>query len=453
MTFNTDSRVTRTVASTGTVGSTTRYRTVRGGTATARVVTGILLWRRVQRAFATAIQAVRETVTLAGWLLIGACILGLGVGIAFSWIEFIVAGIIAAALLVMSIPFLFGERQYEVEFSLEHDRVVAGQEVRGAITVRNAGTKPALPGRIDLPIGDGIVEIAVPLLRSGAEHSDDIVIPAEKRGIIEVGPARTVRGDPIGILRRERTWDDVFTLYIHPKTTVIPSTSTGYIRDLEGNPSTRIVSDDLSFHAIREYVPGDSRRQVHWKSTAKTGQLMVRQYEETRRSQMVIALATGDDEFRDADEFELAVSAAASIGVRAIRDARDVRFVVGDEIPEFARSSVRSIRELTSLNPRTLLDDLSGVNQSPRVNSLTHIVELAAERSLDASIAFLVCGSTMTARDIRAASLAFPPEISVIVVLCDAHSEPGLRSLADITVLSIGLLEDLRQLLARGAAS
>ena len=72
----------------------------------------------------------------------------------------------------------------------------------------------------------------------------------------------------------------------------------------------------MSFHAIREYTPGDSRRQIHWKSTAKTGQLMVRQFEESRRSRMAVVLSLALADYADEDEFELGVSAAASLAPR-----------------------------------------------------------------------------------------------------------------------------------------
>ena len=131
----------------------------------------------------------------------------------------------------------------------------------------------------------------MPLLRPGHTVAQPLEIPALRRGIVTVGPATTVRSDPIGLLRREHAFEDVHELYVHPRTTALPSTSAGLIRDLEGNPTRRLVDADMSFHAIREYAPGDSRRQIHWKSTAKTGQLMVRQYEESRRSRMAVVLA------------------------------------------------------------------------------------------------------------------------------------------------------------------
>ena len=120
-----------------------------------------------------------------------------------------------------------------------------------------------------------------------------------------------MRSDPVGLLRREHAFDDAHELYVHPRTVPVPSSSAGLIRDLDGSPTTRLVDADMSFHAIREYAPGDSRRQVHWKSTATTGTLMVRQYEESRRSRMLIALATAETEFANEDEFELAEMQAA----------------------------------------------------------------------------------------------------------------------------------------------
>ena len=326
MSLPSESRLTRTVGSTGTAHARTRYATARSTTELA--VRGDRAWRRARTAIVAGWRGVSETVTAAGWLLLTAAVAGIGLGVAFGWVEFAVAGSIAAALLVLSVPFLFSARAYDVDLGLGHDRVVAGMHVEGTLRVTNIGRGIALPGRIDVPVGEGLVDVYVPLLRHGHEHVQQVVVPAERRGVITVGPARTVRGDPLGILKREATWDDTHTLYVHPVTTALHSTSTGFIRDLEGQSSRTIVDADISFHALREYVPGDSQRQIHWKSTAKTGTLMVRQYEESRRSRMIIALALGEGEYGTDDEFELAVSAAGSIGIRGIRDGRDVDVVV-----------------------------------------------------------------------------------------------------------------------------
>ena len=49
---------------------------------------------------------------------------------------------------------------------------------------------------------------------------------------------------------------------------------------------------DLAFHALREYQPGDDRRYVHWRSSAKHGRLLVRQFLDTRRSHLAVVVDT-----------------------------------------------------------------------------------------------------------------------------------------------------------------
>lgn len=452
MTFQTESRLTRThtgTATSATSGSRTRYTS--GTTTTVLVVGGIRFWRRARGWAVSAWEWTAGTVSPAGWLIVAATVLGLGLGLVFGWVEFVVAGIVAGILLLMCVPFLFGARAYDVTLRLAHERVVAGTEVEAVLAVRNIGAGIALPGTVDVPIGDGLVEVHVPLLRREGRHEEDVRIPAYRRGVVTIGPVHSVRGDPLGILRREATWPETHTLFVHPVTTTLPSTSTGFVRDLEGNPSRLIVDADISFHALREYVPGDAPRQIHWKSTAKTGTLMVRQYEESRRSRMVVALATAEEEYAGEDDFELAVSAAASIGVRGIRDGRDVQVVVGGEVPEFARRAVRSIQELPTVTARTLLDALAGIERDDEVTMLPDVARLAGESHPDVSIAFLVCGPSLTTRTLQSIALSFPPGVGVIAVVCNPEAEPGYRLLGDIAVVTIGLLDDLRQIFARGA--
>ncbi|MDY0910316.1 DUF58 domain-containing protein [Microbacterium sp. CFBP9034] len=454
----TESRLTRTSAGTGATGRThvtaTSVTASRRGRSLVRVV---VWWAEVWRAIAEGIRAAAawaaRTVRPAGVLVVVAATLGLGLGIAFGWVEWMVAGAAALVLLAASVPFLFGARSYDVVLSLAHERIVAGDGATGEIVVRNDGHRIALPGRLDIPVGAGLVEFGVPLLRPGHAVSQPLDIPGLRRGIVTVGPATTVRSDPIGLLRREHAFEDVHDVYVHPRTTTLPSTSAGLIRDLEGNPTRRLVDSDMSFHAIREYAPGDSRRQIHWKSTAKTGRLMVRQYEESRRSRMAVVLGAAVQEYADADEFELAVGCAASLGLRAVRDARDVEIVTGSEIPRVVRGRLRAIRHIPAAAPRPMLDGFSGVELLESTMSVTEVCRLTAESGDRLSIAFVVVGSRVTLTRLQQAALAFPGDTAVVAVICDERAHPRMQQLSSITVLTVGTLDDLSGLLLRGATS
>jgi hypothetical protein len=409
-------------------------------------------WRMVRIGVQASTQWVGETVTPAGWVVVAAAVVLLPLGLVFGWTELIVTGWVAVALILIALPFLAGGRAYSVAFVLPVDRVVAGSEVLGTLRVTNVSKRLELPGRVDVPIGKGLADVYVPLLRSGQVHEEHVRVPAYSRGIIDVGPVTTVRSDPLGVLRREVAWADVNRLFVHPVTVSIPSTSAGFVRDLEGNPTSDIVDSDISFHAIREYAPGDGQRHIHWKSTAKTGQLMVRQFEESRRSRLTIVLSLNAAEYASDDEFEMAVSAAGSLGVRAIRDGRDLAVVASAVIPDIVRSSIRSVRSLNVVSARTLLDDLTAIDVSQHAMNVEDVCLLAAQVVPDMSIAFVVCGSAMTPRRLQALTLKFAGAVQVVAVLCNPNEQPSFRDLAGTSVLTIGVLDDFRSLLSRRAA-
>ncbi|WP_125130999.1 DUF58 domain-containing protein [Microbacterium sp. 10M-3C3] len=450
----TESRLTRTSAATASRTSLTTTMSSRRPSPLVRsVVWTTLAWRAAVRAMVAAATWAGRTVRPAGALVAAAASAGLIAGIAFGWVEWMVAGAIALLLIVMAVPFLFGARAYEVDLTLAHERIIAGQTLAGEIVVRNDGRRIALPGRLDIPVGRGLVEFGVPLLRPRHTVAQPLEIPALRRGVVRVGPVTTVRSDPIGLLRREHAFADVHDLYVHPRTVALPSTSAGLIRDLEGAPSRRIVDADMSFHAIREYAPGDAWRQVHWKSTAKTGQLMVRQYEESRRSRMAVVLGAAQQEYLDDDEFELAVSTAASLGVRAVRDARDLDVVTGSEIPRVVRGRLRAIRHLPTVTPRTLLDGFSAVDRFENTMPVEDVCRLAAETRDRHSIAYVVTGSLVELGRLRQAALAFPADTTVVAVRCDERAHPRMQTVTGLTVLTVGTLDDLSGLLLRGAST
>ena len=452
----TESRLTRTSA--GTVGTGSRTSVTSTSTRRTRrlvraAVRAAEVWRALVDAVDAAVRWAGRTVRPAGAVVVVAATVGLVLGLVFGWVEWMVGGAVALLLLVMSVPFLFGARAYDVDLTLTHERVVAGHGVTGEIAVRNDSARPALPGRLDIPVGRGLVEFAVPLLRPGHGVTEALEIPPLPRGVVRIGPVTTVRSDPVGLLRREHAFDDVHDLYVHPRTVGLPSTSAGLVRDLEGSATRRLVDADMSFHAIREYVPGDSRRQVHWKSTAKTGRLMVRQYEESRRSRMAVVLAAATQEYSDADEYELAVSAAASLGLRAVRDARDIDFVTGSEIPRVVKGRLRAIRHVPTVTPRALLDGFSALARHDNTMPVADVCRLASEANERLSIAFVVVGSVVTVGTLRQAALAFPADTAVAAVVCDERAHPRMQSIAGLTVLTIGTLDDLAGLLVRGATS
>jgi hypothetical protein len=172
---------------------------------------------------------------------------------------------------------------------------------------------------------------------------------------------------------------------------------------------------------------------------------MVRQYEETRRSHLVIALSIASIDFGSDDEFELAVSVAGSLGARAIRDTRDISVVVSAITPDFAQRTVMSLRPLATLTPVRLLDELAILEHGPAALGILDVARLLGDTAPGVSIAFMLVGSTVTPSRLRTAAAAFSPAVQVVALQCDPDRIPGRRRLGGFTVITVGSLPDLRR--------
>jgi uncharacterized protein (DUF58 family) len=412
-----------------------------------RAVGGIVAAAGVAADWARAVQGV---VTPLGWAVVAGAVAALAVGYTWGWVEFIAIGWGLVLLVAVASVWLIGRGASTIELMLPTPRVVVGEQALARLIAANPGRRRFGGVQLEVPVGRKVVERVLPGLPRGGAFDDQFKIPTERRGIVPVGPARTVRADPVGLMRREIVWSQSVDLHVHPRTIAIGTLSTGFIRDLEGSPTRDLTASDIAFHALREYVPGDDRRFIHWKSTAKTGTFMVRQFEETRRSRLMVLLDLEPGAYADDEEFELAVSAAASVGARAIRDARTVSFVVSGRGRVGPRGS--GMRELPTVSRDRLLDALCVVERDDAAVLLPDVARAAAESLPGVSLAFLITGTARGAATLRAASSRLPAGVETIAVQCSPGGEATARTIAGLTVFGIGYLEDLRAMLARSAS-
>ncbi|GAA1521352.1 uncharacterized protein (DUF58 family) [Agromyces terreus] len=396
---------------------------------------------------------VGSVVTARGWMTIAGGLFALVVGFMWGWVEAIALGSGLLIVAVAASAWLFGRGASSVDLTLPVSRVVVGEPANARLVASNPGPRRWGGVRLELPVGARTIEWALPAIPRGGSFERSFRVPAERRGLVQVGPTRTVRADPLGLMRREIVWSQTVELRVHPRTVAIAALSSGFIRDLEGSPTRDLTASDIAFHALREYLPGDDRRFIHWKSSAKTGTFMVRQFEETRRSRLVVVLDLDPEAYVDEAEFELAVSAAASVGARAIRDARTVSFVVSGRVGEGGRAGAASaMRELPTVTRDRLLDALCTIERDARATTLADVSRAAAEAMPGVSLAFLVTGTARAVTELRAAASKLPGGVETIAVRCSPEGEATARTVAGFTVFGIGYLEDLRAMLARTAS-
>ncbi|WP_315073529.1 DUF58 domain-containing protein [uncultured Microbacterium sp.] len=380
----------------------------------------------------TRLRKITSAIRPLAWVLMALAVGFWVLGQTAGWAEFTIAAVVIAIAVVLCALFLIGRTAYDVALDLARTRVVVGERAVGALTLANRGTRAILPSRVVLPVGSGRGEFGIQRLAPGEEAEELFAIPTQKRGVVKVGPVSVVRGDPLGLFERAHRRDDPVDLFVHPRTVLFDGQSLGYLRDLEGLPAADLSRDDVSFHALLEYQPGDDLRHVHWRSTARTGTMMVRQYEETRRSHFVIGLSRSLADYATEDDFELGVSAAGSIGLRALRDSQRVDMRVQG-------------RELPAGTGKQLLDSLSAVeNSKPKEGGIAELAGVVAATMPLASVVVLVCGARVKSDDLRLACARLPFGARVLVVVADTTaSAPALRRIGDADVVTVGALEQV----------
>ncbi len=342
-------------------------------------------------------------------------------------------------LVLLSLLLAIGRTHVTIRTDVDPVRVTVGDPATGRIEVTNASRRPILPLLVELPVGVSAARFTLPPLAPGKAHEELFVVPTQRRGVIPVGPATTVQGDPLGLVRRTLRWTDVTELFVHPRTISIESIGAGLLRDLEGETTQDLSMSDLAFHALREYQPGDDRRYIHWRSSAKAGRLLVRQFLDTRRSHLSIVVDADPEAYAAGEaDVETAISAAASLAVRAILDEQDTTVACRDQ---------RASRTTASLT----LDSLARVETGP--HDLLALCGDALALAPDTSIAFLVTGSRRSFIDQRRALGQFETEVHKVVLTVDGTQDVGVKKVGGLTLLSIRHLEDLRAVLVGGLVS
>lgn len=378
------------------------------------------------------LRRVRQVVTPAGW---GVVMLG-GLGFAGAHYlghdEFLVLGGLAVVLLLLAVPFVLMPTKVAARLALRSTHTVAGDTGRAVLHVRNLWPLPLLHPAVRIPIGAHETRLRLPVLRRGVEHAETVAIPTFRRGVIPIGPATARRTDPVGLLCREAGWGRPVELYVRPRMAALDAMTSGFLREQEGIPSDRVSMDDLAFHALREYVRGDDLRHVHWRSSARAGQLLVRQYHQTRRNHATVIVDDLRASYRFAEDFELAVSVAASLVARCALDNTDITFVCGEEF-------------LAGHAAPDILDACCRVELGE--TDLTAKAEEAAFLAPDTSL-LLVTGGRSEFQRVAAVQRAFPLRSQALFF----HAHPSGRSMigdaGGFPKITVSELEDLPRLLA-----
>ena len=252
-----------------------------------------------------------------------------------------------------------------------------GKEVEVEALVTNTGYLAIPAAAIDFVAAEGFGDSTVgqvPPLARGAEQTVLTSFTPNRRGLSGIKAVLITVSGPFGLVTRKK---EVLTDY--PVAVSVPILPARIPSDSAIRPARlddgkiRAGHTARDFHT-REYVPGDDLRHVHWPSTAKSGELMVRHEadEETLYALIVVDLA-GEGDHPDDLEIEFLLAAAAAAGTAFLRADYNV-FVVapGHHIRFKGHRDIDRLRLLTALIE-------AGRVQLPAHDNPNHIVICAAD--------------------------------------------------------------------------
>jgi uncharacterized protein (DUF58 family) len=208
--------------------------------------------------------------------------------------------------------------------------------------------------RVDLtePVGaSNTAHMSVAPLRGGDQVTAGYRVPALRRGVLLVGPTTLDRRDLLGLAFDTKVTTGATELTVAPSTFEMPMPSLG--QGVLGRHllalSQRVGPGE--FHSLRDYVTGDERRSIHWRASARSEELKVRQHEAQGVRRCIVILDRDRNTYPDpvtlddADVFERAVTAAGSLIISADRAGLTTRFVSGGGIdmrgPDVAAHTLR----------------------------------------------------------------------------------------------------------------
>lgn len=255
-----------------------------------------------------------------------------GVGYVFGYAELVVLGVVALAAFAGALVFAGWPPSLAVRRTIEPDRVVRGDSGRAILAIRSTARwrSQVLVGHDRVTTVDAarsgagaVREAAIPLLRlkAGAHTDTEYPLPTLRRGVLDIGPLSVARRDPLGLVAATRQYGGVTRLWVHPRAHPLRSVPVGASRSLDGVVDA-VQYGSITFHALREYVPGDDLRHVHWRTSAHIGQLMVREHVDTSLPRIVVFVDDRAAAYRGSlveDALEEVIEAATSVVVAARR--------------------------------------------------------------------------------------------------------------------------------------
>jgi uncharacterized protein (DUF58 family) len=234
-----------------------------------------------------------------------------------------------------------------------------GDTVQVTMTLRNPGRRPIRNlSVVDEVESLGVASFEIERVAPGESVTATYRVLCRPRGVYRVGPARGTSSDPLGLAELSAPDGPEDQLIVYPTVEVLD----GFPIVRGQDPSMAASRPEHSqrggedFYTLREYQRGDDLRRVHWPSSAKTDQLMIRQLETPWQSRALVMLDVRNYVYESAEAFETAVSGAASVVTHLVGSGFDADLWAGDPHAIDASRYGAAMEKLALVEPISAID-------------------------------------------------------------------------------------------------
>jgi uncharacterized protein (DUF58 family) len=296
--------------------------------------------------------------TRQGWTILVGSVIALVVGRVFGIFElFIIGAALAVAVATAILVVRLRPPRLVVHRWIHPSVLTVGDTGRVDLSVENTSGLRSPMVRLSEPVGHrNSAQLTIDPLLPGEEVHAGYAVPASRRGTLTVGPTTVLRRDLLGLASDARSVASATDVTVAPRTFDLPMPSLGHGvlgRHLLALAQRTGVGE---FHSLRDYVAGDEPRTIHWRASARSEELKVRQHEAQGVRRCIVVLDCDsasypepvDDEAVDA--FERAITIGGSVALSADRTGLTTRFVTGGGVdlrgPEVAIHTLERLAEL-----------------------------------------------------------------------------------------------------------
>lgn len=298
--------------------------------------------------------------TLRGWALTGAGFALLLLWYLFGDAELLLSGSFFIVAQLAAIAYVrFHSPNLSLSRLLGSPSVQSGDSATVTILLHNSGTRTMINISVEDEV-KGLGSATFELARLGTdEHASATYrVSCRPRGVYQVGPTRATTTDPLAMAELSSEPGPIHRLVVYP-----------VIEELRHFPIVRGQDSSVQasrpdhshrrgedFFSLREFQSGDDMRRVHWPSSAKTDELMIRQLETPLRSRALVLLDVRAGAYESSDAFEKAVSGAASVLTHLVGAGFDCDLWAGTPNPVDASNYTAAMERLALVAPTPDID-------------------------------------------------------------------------------------------------